>query len=451
MLNPVLPYFYLLAYVVVLYVRPQEYLPEFVGSPIVPALLGFVAFFWLVAQKKNFEAPQHRLMPCLALAMFISVAMSGWMGGAVGTVVIFVPTMLLFYLIATSVDSIQRFRDMCFVLTVICCVLAVHGAEQAAAEEGIGWTGAKMIEGRITYLGFLNDPNDLAMAFLMTLPMTLYLASTSGSFIFRYAYRGAAALILYGVYLCNSRGSLLAIGAMLFVYSVGRFGWVRSVIVAPMLGLPLVFLAPSRLGEISADEDSAAGRVDAWYEGLEMLRSHPVFGVGAGLFTDHHPLTAHNSFVLAIAELGVFGYFFWLAIVVFSVLMLYQLLRAERPAAPRAEPVDSDTADTADTAGAADTAVSADAAHWDAWQRASRALMYSLVGTLVAAFFLSRTYAPNLYLLVGLIVAVHQTVRSHWPALAPFSIGKQFKALIMLEAASIVGLWLTTKVLLSFS
>jgi hypothetical protein len=35
--------------------------------------------------------------------------------------------------------------------------------------------------------------------------------------------------------------------------------------------------------------------------------------------------------------------------------------------------------------------------------------------------------------------------------LAPFSIGKQFKALIMLEAASIVGLWLTTKVLLSFS
>jgi putative inorganic carbon (hco3(-)) transporter len=448
MLNPVHPYFYLLAYVVVLYVRPQEYLPAFVDSPIVPALLGFAAFFWLVAQKKNFEAPQHRLMPGLAFAMFISVAVSGWMGGAVYTVVIFVPTMLLFYLIATTVDSLKRFREMCFVLTVICCVLAVHGAKQAASEDGIGWTGAKMIDERITYLGFLNDPNDLAMAFLMTVPLTLYLASTSGSFIFRYAYRGAAALILYGVYLCNSRGSLIAVGAMLFVYSVGRFGWVRSVIVAPMLALPLVFLAPSRLGEISADEDSAAGRVEAWYEGFQMLRSHPVFGVGAGQFTDHHPLTAHNSFVLAIAELGVFGYFFWLAIVVFSVLMLYQLVRAEPPAAPPAVPV---AATTLGPAVAAATAPASDAPNWDAWQRVSRALMYSLVGTLVAAFFLSRTYAPNLYLLVGLIVAAHQTVRTHWPALAPLSVGSQFKALIMLEVGSIVGLWLTTKVLLSFS
>jgi hypothetical protein len=178
-----------------------------------------------------------------------------------------------------------------------------------------------------------------------------------------------------------------------------------------------------------------------------MLRSHPVFGVGAGGFTDYHPLTAHNSFVLAIAELGVFGYFFWLAIVTFSVLMLYQLVRAKRPDALPVEPVASNTAGDAVPA----QSTQAEEPNWDAWQRVSRALMYSLVGTLVSAFFLSRTYAPNLYLLVGLIVAAHQTVRTHWPALAPFSIGGHFKVLIMLEVGSIFGLWLTTRVLLAFN
>ena len=189
-----------------------------------------------------------------------------------------------------------------------------------------------------------------------------------------------------------------------------------------------------------------------------MLRSHPVFGVGAGLFTDHHPLTAHNSFMLAIAELGIFGYFFWLGIVAFSVMMLYQLLRTNRPAPLLAEiagsspvtapPTPIDFAEVPQVPHGVGTPDNADDVHWDDWQRASRALMYSLVGTLVAAFFLSRTYAPNLYLLVGLIVATHQVVRTHWPVLVPFSIGKQFKLLVTLEAASIVGLWLTTKVLL---
>jgi O-antigen ligase len=436
MLNLAQPYFYLLVYIVVLYIRPQEYHPVFVGTPIVPALLGFAALFWLVAQKKNFEAPQHRLLPALVVAMFMSVAMTGWMTGALNAVVDFAPTLILYYLVATSVDSIKRFREMALVLTLVCCVLVLHGAEQALSEGGIGWTGAKMIDGRITYLGFLNDPNDLAMAFVMTLPFTLYLAQVSRWFVWRHALHAAAALLLYGIYLCNSRGGLLALAAMLFVYSIRRFGLTRSVVVAPVLGVPLVLLAPSRINEISADEESAAGRVDAWFEGFEMFRSHPVFGIGKDLFTDHNPLTAHNSFVLAIAELGVVGYFFWLAIVVLSGLMLYRLVRAD---APQASPPGV-------SAGA-----DAQAIEWSDWQLAARTVMYSFVGVMVAAFFLSRTYIAILFLLIALVVAVHQSMRSRWPLIAPLTVREQFKTLLKFELGSIVGLWVLTRVLLNLS
>ena len=437
MLNPAHPYFYLLAYIVVLYIRPQEYLPAFLGTPVVPVLLTFVALFWLVAQKKNFEAPQHRLLPPLVLSMFISVALTGWMTGALSVALEFAPTMILFYVVATSVDTVKRFRDMSLVLTAVSCIMALHGIEQALDEAGIGWTGAKMIDGRITYLGFLNDPNDLAMAFLLTLPFTLYLAKRASSFLVRAAFYAAAAIISYGIYLCNSRGSLLALGAMLFAYAVRRFGWTRSVVVAPLLGVPLILLAPSRISEMSADEESAAGRVEAWYEGFEMFRSHPIFGIGKGLFIDHNSLTAHNSFVLAIAEIGVVGYFFWLAIVVLCGLMIYRLLRAPTPAAIGAP-------NPASLAGAADS-------EWDDWQHIARTLLYAFIGVLVAAFFLSRTYTPLLFLLFAIIVAAHQSMRERWPVIEPISISDQFKTLLKFEVGSIVGLWLLTRVLLNMS
>jgi putative inorganic carbon (hco3(-)) transporter len=434
-LNPAQPFFYLLAYLVVVFVRPQEYVPALVGTPVIPVLLGLVAVFWMVAQRKNFEATHHKLIPAFAVVVFISVALTGWISGAAMAVVDFLPTMLLFYLVATSVDSIQRFKQIGFVLTAVSCLMALHGADQAANEEGIGWTGAKTSDGRITYLGFLNDPNDLAMAFVMSLPFALHLANSTRTLAVRLAGHGAAALIAYGVYLCNSRGSLLALGAMLFAYSVLRFGWWRSLVVAPILAVPLVLLAPSRAGEMSADEQSAAGRVDAWYEGFQMLRDHPLFGVGKGYFTEYNELTAHNSFVLAFSETGLIGYFVWLSLIVLSAMMLRQILRAEGPPLP----LDGSPA-LADP--------ESEQEQWRVWQAIARTLMYSFVGTLVAAFFLSRTYTATLYLGIALIVAAHQVMRSRWPTIAPITLSENWKLLLKFEAASLIGLYVLMKFLL---
>jgi putative inorganic carbon (hco3(-)) transporter len=436
-LSPSQPYFYLLAYIVVLYVRPQEFVPAFEGVPIVPVLLSFAALFWLIAQKKDFEASQHRLLPALAGTMFVSVLLTGWLMGAVGAVVEFAPTMILFYVVATSVDSVRKFREMCLVLTAACCVLALHGVDQAANPDGVGWTGAKMIQGRITYVGFLNDPNDLSMAFVMALPFTMYLAGTATSLVTRHVYHAAAALLLYGIYLCNSRGSLLALGGMLFVYSVRRYGWTRSLVVAPMLALPLILLAPSRVSEMSADEESAAGRVDAWYEGFQMLRGKPLFGVGKGFFTEYNELTAHNSFVLSFAETGVVGYFFWLSMIVLSAIMLRQILSHEAPP-PSVPPVPSPPP----------AAAQADL-EWADWKRMAETLLYAFVGTMLASFFLSRTYIAIIYLTVALIVATHQGIRRRWPALAPVLVSGRVWFLVKIELASIVGLWLLTRILLN--
>ncbi len=433
MLNPAQPYFYLLAFILIQYVRPHEFVPAFVGIPIVPVLLVIATGFWLIAQKKDFEAPQHRLILGLVLAIFASVAITGWVGGATTVLVEFAPTMILFYLVATSVDSVTRFKQMSIVLTGVACVMALHGVDQTASEGGVGWTGSVMSQERITYLGFLNDPNDLAMVFVMTLPLTMYLAHSSASFLERHAYHAAAALILYGVYLCNSRGSLLALAAVLIAFAMRRFGSVRGAIVGPILLVPLVLLAPSRGGDMSAGEESAAGRVDAWYEGFQMLRSQPLLGVGKGMFTEHHELTAHNSFVLALAEIGLVGYFFWMSMLFLSGMMLYRILRAGGPPLPPADLA----------APRCDRPTNA----WGDWESIARTLMYVGIGTVVSAFFLSRTYIPVIYLVIGLIVAAYQGVRRQWPAFAPIELRENLKLLLIVEFASVFALWLLTRML----
>ncbi len=426
MLNPTQPYFYLLAYIAVLYIRPHEFVPALMGFPILPILLLSAFLFWLIRQPKRFEAPQFWLIPVLMLMMSLSVAFTGWLGGATTVLSDFTPVVMLFYMVATSTDSLARLRQIFLVLSACITVIAWHGIDQSI--KGIGWTGAELSQGtRITYLGFLNDPNDLAMALVMVLPMALQLARHLG-FLLRLASYAAAGAIAYAVYLTNSRGSVLAMGAMLFLYGVLRYGVLKSAVVLPVLLAPLVALGPSRMADMSADEDSAEGRIEAWYEGVQLLIMRPLFGVGKGLFADHHGLTAHNSFVLAFAELGMIGYFFWLSNIVISWLMLQRIVMTPASGTDAEE-----------------------AQEWALIQENARTLWYGYVGGLVSAFFLSRSYVVILYLHIALIVAIYQIARARRPAFAAVTWSERKGRLFGLCIGSVIGMWLLTRVLLSFT
>jgi O-antigen ligase len=123
--------------------------------------------------------------------------------------------------------------------------------------------------------------------------------------------------------------------------------------------------------------------VVAWTEGLEMLKAQPLLGVGYGQFVDHHTLTAHNSLVLCFAETGLLGCFFWVGLFVVTLLELQALKRL-----PGDKPFDQMV------------------------RRWAEGLQLSVIGFLAAAFFLSRTFVPTLYLIVGLAAALAVIVRN---------------------------------------
>jgi len=173
--------------------------------------------------------------------------------------------------------------------------------------------------------------------------------------------------------LTHSRGALIGILALLAIVARGRIGTFRTslLIVALLAAVQVSQFGGGR--DFSSKEESAGQRVEAWSAGLAMLRSKPVLGVGYGNFTDHHYLTAHNSFVLCFAELGMIGYFIWLGMIVLAFKSLGRGLAQAPP-----DVIDANRL-----------------VH----------LRAALIGFLVCSGLLSRTYQPGLFLLLALCAA----------------------------------------------
>jgi O-antigen ligase len=140
-------------------------------------------------------------------------------------------------------------------------------------------------------------------------------------------------------------------------------------------------------------------------------------------------LTAHNSFVLIFSELGLVGYFVWLAFIGLSVYMGYKI------AVTRADQI-----------GALGNDIEAE---WSRYTKISLTYLYAMLGFFVAAFFLSRSYVISLYILCALLVALYQTVRQRWPQFAPIALRQIAGWTFVFEIGSIAFIYVLVKVLLA--
>lgn len=413
----------ILLYLVLTIIRPQDFMPALVGIPVLPVVLMLAFGSWLMSSAKTFAAPQFLLLPAFLVVLMLSQAMNGWAGGMVYELEGFGPTVVAFFVFATACMTRERVLVSMKVMVACAMVLALHGIQQA--HTGMGWTGVgPSDDGRIQYVGIFNDPNDLGLLFVAMLPIAVFLGLRRHG-LRRWFWLGGAALLFYGVYLTNSRGALLGVLVVGGIYIWYRRGGFIAAVLG-MIGLAGMKLLSSRMQELDAGEESANGRVDAWYSGLQMFREHPLFGVGAGNFTEHNELTAHNSFVLVLAETGFVGYVIWLAFLGYSYWMVIAVLRYS-PDATR-EPEQH--------------------ALWREERPIALTLLLSLCGMTTCAFFLSRSYMIVLYLILAMVTGYYLGARQRLPGLPGLRIGQGGWRWLPAAAGSIAGLYVLVAVLL---
>lgn len=427
----------ILLYLALVIIRPQDYpaVADSPGLPLQSLTLAAAAGMWMFSARKSFAAPQYLLVGAFLFVAMISKAVNGWPGGALFVFALFAPTVLAFTLIANIANTRERLETVMAVLTICASVLALHGVEQAAT--GIGWTGVELSQGtRIQYVGIFNDPNDLGLLFVMCLPMAVYLSGRGGWLgLRRLFWLALAALLLYGCYLTNSRGTMLAVLVVLTVYARFRFGIFASALLgfAALTGLMML---PSRLQEMDVDEESAMGRVESWYEGVQMFIDKPIFGVGAGNYGDYNVITAHNSFVLVLAELGIVGFTIFLALVGYSFRMTLTPVR-------RGDDIIDDVAQ--------EVPYEVALARWRADRALTFSLLLSLCGFFAAAFFLSRAYVAILYFLLGMVVANYSRLGAEYPSLPVFSLDRDLLRWPIYAVIGVVAIYVMVKILLAMA
>lgn len=424
--------FFIIVYLLLVLVRPQDY-PALIDSygamPLQPIALVLAAVFWLFSRHKSFAAPQYLLLLAFLFVLMLSKVVNGWTGGALVQLDKFGPVVLAFVLVAHAANTRPRLLLMMTVFSACAGLLAWHGIDQV--NTGASWTGVELSQGtRIQYVGIFNDPNDLGMLFVMCLPMALYLSGRGGLMgMRRLFWLVVAGLLLYGIFLTDSRGTLLALVALLGVYVWQK----KGVFTAGVLGagaLMVLMMLPSRLQDMEVSEASAMGRVDSWYEGLQMFISRPILGIGADGYSDLYRLTAHNSFVLVLAETGIVGFTIWLAFVGYGFRMMLAVMRL-REGVPDA---------------------GGDAAALRDWQQdraITLTLLMSLGAFFVAAFFLSRSYVVILYLLAALVVGHYTRMQQLYPQLPRFSLMNDAIRWPLWSVIGVIALYITVKVLLS--
>jgi O-antigen ligase len=251
---------------------------------------------------------------------------------------------------------------------------------------------------RLRGQGQINDPNDFAQLIVCTLPLMFFFWKKNRSVQNFFVVLVPVGILLWGAFLTHSRGSILALVAVLMMALRKRIGTVPSLVLAGLLfaGATATGYTGGRGISTTAGED----RTEFWGEGLELLKAHPLFGVGFGNMPDYIGHTAHNSIVVCAAELGLCGLFFW-------SMFLFPTVRDSLVVAWPKNIIEKKTVAFSDTPFSLPPPGPTSLDEPDI-RRLARLLVLSLTGFIVTGWFLSRSYILTLFLLGGLVEVTFQ-------------------------------------------
>lgn len=235
--------------------------------------------------------------------------------------------------------------------------------------------------------GIFGNPNEMAMHFIMMIPIAIALGAATKSKLLKLSYFSIAGLFLAANLFTQSRGGFLGlIGvACVLVWKLGRKSRMNVSLVSLFFGAIFLAIAPGNYGlrllSIFIPSLDPVGSAGARREGLItslIVTARNPWGIGIGnspVFGARN-LQTHNAYTQVSAELGILGL---IAYVVFIVSPFRKLGAIER------------------------TLYKANELNW--FYYFAIGLQASIVGYMISSFFASVAYNWFIYYLIAYAVA----------------------------------------------
>ncbi|MCX7591048.1 MAG: O-antigen ligase family protein, partial [Kiritimatiellae bacterium] len=323
-------FFFTFLFVLLVFWRPQEWLvPWLYGFPLLDVVT-YVALLALLIEVDSGKLeiprswPQTFLIPGLWVAACMSHVANTYYEGLVESIVPAFKLCLFTLLMFCVLDDVFRLRIISNTIVLMACVMAIHALMQERV--GYGFAGHRPLhlwgeEGlyfRTWFFGIFEDPNDLAQMLATAIPLSFCLTKRRTPWGFLLGC-GIATLLVMAILSTRSRGGLVALVAVsaVMVALVMPARWLPTLMVMMLVGA--LVMCPLSTPFL---EESAHDRVVFWGTANRVFKTKPLFGVGFGMFNEYIPgdRAAHNAFVLCYTELGLFGYWFWFAMIQLGLL-----------------------------------------------------------------------------------------------------------------------------------
>jgi len=373
------PFYGLLLFLALLYIRPQDFIPELGRMRIMLILAAIIILLYFVHKISTrekihiFLTRQHVLMFMLLVLVPISQMANLQVTKAWEAAQGFLTVFLLFFILVNIPNNFKEFRTICWMLFTCTTVIAADGILQHF--RGVDFIGQTPIVGRIRWIGIFDDPNELALLLDSFFPFVLINVFDREIGAWKRVCLVAIGIVMAAaIYYTNSRGGFVAFLAILLLFSYKRWGLLRGIAIGAVFFVAGLLMAPSRMANMNPYEVSAEGRISAWISGLVLLKSHPILGIGYHNFSAYNAgRAAHSATIECVTELGLIGYFVWLTLLYSSISGLVTFEK-RCPSSP--------------------------------YRKYASILQLSFIGFIGAALFLSMAYSPVLYILVALATLI---------------------------------------------
>jgi hypothetical protein len=446
-------FFFFLLVTATLLIRPAELLPELRSARLYEAsiLLCLACSLSQVLEQLTLRSLETRPITVGMFGLLMAVVLSHLSQGntelAVEQGVVFLKIVVYYLLLVGNINSAARMRlfIVCLgVFSAVCVGIAVLqyyeviklpepepeivldelgrpkvvGAEKVVVvdKEYDPVVGQVVEFQRLRGVGIFSDPNDLCLLLTMGIFIALFSLTDASQGLLRFLWLVPLLLMLHALLLTYSRAGILSffVGCAMLVGT--RYGWRALALVgAPLVPLGMLAIG-GRMASFSASEGTGQARVQIWSDALDQLRTAPLFGIGFNELGKYVGKTAHNSFMNAFAELGLFGGTLFFGTFFFAFVQLVRLLQ--------------------DRAAVRDPEL----------RRLLPFLLAILASFTVGIMTLSRTDTVTTYMLLGMVTAFGNLAAAGAPTLATRLDGRLLQRMALGSAGMLLALYMFVRV-----
>ncbi|MEK6372939.1 MAG: O-antigen ligase family protein [Acidobacteriota bacterium] len=258
-----------------------------------------LAVWWALSKRRSWHFEWRRAemtLPLIIIAWSALTALTSTNRAlSAGSLLTIVAAAVIFIATMAAAQSVRIV--IVDVVMIACCVNAIV----VMLQEAKIWNPFKFGEEATAHLSstaFIGNPNDVGTFLLVpALAAATMVVVTRGAR--RWIYAAATVVLLGGIVASATRTAIIAYGLSVLVLAFGR-SW-RAALAIVALVVVIVFIATSSrttLGRSLRTLPQAAreGRYDVLFSerlplflsAIEMVRDHPLVGVGPGCFAFHH-------------------------------------------------------------------------------------------------------------------------------------------------------------------